>query len=350
MPLKLILPPSVLGKLRILYLSIAILTSVFIITVCSVDTETTSNSLTVYSGRSEKLIGPLIKLFEEDTGMDVSVKYAKTSEIAATLLEEGQYSPASVFLSQEPGGLEAVSKLLSPLPNNITSVVPEWASSYDNKWVGITGRARVVVYNNEALSSKDLPSSIIDFTDPKWKGRIGWAPTNASFQTMITAMRHVWGENETKKWLIGIQNNEPKTYPKNTPTVAAAATGEIHVGFVNHYYLHRFINEEGLDFTARNHHLNSGGPGALVMISGAGILKTTDNENGAKKFVEFLLSKAAQQYFANEIMEYPLIEEVKPHPRLVDIFNLNTVPEIPMDALVDIKGTQSLLRELGILF
>ena len=356
MPLDLIWPPNVLRRLRILYMSIAILASAFIITVCSVDTETTKannstpGTIAVYSGRSESLIGPIIEKFEAVSGIDVSVKYAKTGEIAATLLEEGQYSPASVFLSQEPGGLEAVSGLLSPLPNNLTTLVPDWASSYENKWVGITGRVRVVVYNTEVLASEELPSSMLGFTDPKWKGRIGWAPTNASFQTMITAMRDAWGVTKTKEWLIGIQNNKPKTYPNNTPIVAAAASGEIDVGFVNHYYVHRFINEEGLDFPARNHHLDSGGPGALVMISGAGILKTTDNRTSAEKFVEFLLSKTAQQYFANETMEYPLIEDVKVHPQLVDIFDLNNIPQIPMDSLSDIKGTQGLLRELGILF
>ena len=155
-----------------------------------------------------------------------------------------------------------------------------------------------MVYNTETLSDGDLPASILEFTDPKWKGRIGWAPTNASFQTMVTSMRVIWGEERTREWLQGIQANRPNAYFKNTPIVAATASGEIDVGFVNHYYLHRFIQEDGEEFGARNHYLADGGPGSLVMVAGAGILETAEKRENAERFLRFMLSKVAQQYFA----------------------------------------------------
>ena len=220
--------------------------------------------LVVYSGRKESLVAPIIEQFASATGIDVQVKYGKTGAIAATILEEGGNSPADVFFAQDPGGLGAIAKagMFQKIDTDTLNKVPTWAKSKEAQWVGLSGRARTVVYSTKNnISPEDLPASLEGFTDPKWKGRIGWPPTNGSFQAMVTAMRVQWGEEKTRTWLKGIISNEPKVYPKNTPTVAAAGAGEIDVGFVNHYYLHRFIAEEGEGFGARNHHLNSGDVG-----------------------------------------------------------------------------------------
>ena len=189
---------------------------------------------------------------------------------------------------------------------------------------------------------------MLGFTDPKWKGRIGWAPTNASFQAMVTAMRVLWGEDRTEEWIEGIKANDPKLYPKNTPQVAAAAAGEIDVGFVNHYYLHRFIAEDGEDFLARNHYMRSGGPGSLVMVAGAGLLETAENRDNGLKFLRFMLSKVAQQYFAGQTFEYPLVDGVKVNRLLVPLGQIGQ-PEIDMVSLADLRGTQDLLRRLDVL-
>ena len=305
-------------------------------------------SLVVYSGRSESLVGPVIEQFTEATGIDVQVKYGSTFEIAATLLEEGQNSPADVFFAQDPGGLGAVPELLAPLPEDVILKVPEWARSQDGTWVGISGRARVIVYSAELVNEDELPTSVKDLTDPRWKGRIGWPPTNASFRTMVTAMRLLWGEDETRQWLLDMQANEPGIFPKNTPIVAAAGAGEIAVGLVNHYYLHRFIQEEGDDFAARNLFLKNGGPDSLVMVAGAGILNTSENRQNAEAFMRFMLSKVAQQYFAGQTFEYPLVEGVKTHRLLPSIDTLNG-PDIDLSTLSDLQGTDALLRETGVI-
>ena len=304
--------------------------------------------LVVYSGRSTSLVDPIIQQFAEVTGIDVKVKYATTSQLAATLLEEGRNSPADVFFAQDPGGLGAVEEMLAVLPDSILDQVPDWAHSPQGRWVGISGRARTVVYNTDRLTEADLPDDMLGFTDPKWKGRIGWAPTNASFQTMVTAMRAVWGENKTRMWLQGIQANEPAIYPKNTPQVAAAAAGEIDVGFVNHYYLFRFLAEEGEDFAARNYHPRAGGPGSIIMVAGAGILTTAENRTNAERFLNFMLSTLGQQYFASQTFEYPLVDDVKTQRVLVAISEINA-PQIPLSGLADLAGTQNLLRETGVL-
>ena len=270
-----------------------------------VQVEKTYDTLVIYSGRGESLIGPVIQQFSEATGIPVEVKYGKTGALAATLLEEGSKSPADIYFAQDPGGLGSVNAILSSLSEEIISLGPSWANSPDDKWVGISGRGRVVVYNNEAIKdpTTQLPDNIYDFVDPKWKDKIGWAPTNGSFQAMITGMRVIWGEDKTEQWLEGIMSNNPKVYAKNTPTVAATAAGEVEVGFVNHYYLHRFMAEEGETFAARNYFLPGGGPGSIVLVAGAGILDVSDNKDAAEAFLKFMLSPATQGYFANQTYE-----------------------------------------------
>ena len=307
-----------------------------------------TGSLTIYSGRSESLIGPIIQQFGKATGVKVLVKYAGTSQLAATLLEEGDQSPADVFFAQNPSGLGAVEKLLAKLPDDLLAQVPDWARSPNGNWVGLSGRARTVVYNTERLTEADLPDNIFDFVDPKWRGRIGWAPTNASFQTMVTGMRAIWGEDKTRTWLEDIQANDPLVYPKNTPIVAATASGEIDVGFVNHYYLHRFLIEEGESFQARNYHFRSGGPGSIIMVAGAGILVNSKNRDTGERFLKYMLSPVAQQYFASETFEYPLIAGVETQRGLLPISAI-AHPDIPLKQLADLQGTQALIRDTGIL-
>ena len=307
-----------------------------------------TESLTVYSGRSESLVGPIIQQFGEATGINVSVKYAGTSELAATLREEGSNTPADLFFAQDPGGLAVVSDMLAPLPPDLLGKVPEWARAPDSKWVGLSGRARVVVYNTDRLTEADLPDDIFDFTDPKWHGRIGVPPTNASFQTMVTGMRSEWGEERTRLWLEGIHANEARIYENNTSIVAAVAAGEIDVGFVNHYYLHRFLEEEGDGFTARNYHPRAGGPGAIVMVAGAGVLTASENQETAHKFLEFMLSPVAQQYFASSTFEYPLVDGVRTARGLVPMAEINN-PNATVQELADLTGSQNMMRQVGIL-
>lgn len=311
-----------------------------------------TDHLVIYSGRSEELIQPLIDQFAELTGIQVEVVYGDTAEMAANLLEEGEDSPADLFYAADPSGLGTIEDLgmLVPLPEEILSKVPPQFSSDNGEWVGVSGRARVVVYNPDVLSETELPEDLWGFTEPKWKGRIGWAPTNGSFQAMVTVMRASWGEKETADWLEAIQANEPVTYEKNTPIVAAVAAGEVDVGFVNHYYLYRFINEEGEAFAARNYFLPGGGPGSLIMVSGVGILGTAQNVANAEKFISYLLSIPNQQYFASQTFEYPLVDSVNIHPLLQPLTEIDqNAIDIPASAMSDLLGTAVLLEEVQIM-
>lgn len=304
--------------------------------------------LVVYSGRKESLIGPLIERFEEESGIVVEMRWGDTAPLAATLLEEGEASPADVFFAQDPGGLGAVEELLAPLPDEILSRVPAAFRDPAGRWVGVSGRSRVLVYNRETVPEAELPEQLEDLTAPRWRGRVGWAPTNASFQAMVTAMRRLWGEEKTRRWLEDMQANDPTAYESNAPVVAAVGAGEVELGLVNHYYLQRFLLEEGEDFPARNHYMQGGGPGSLVLVSGAGILARSAHRTQAERFIAFLLSDAAQQFLAEESWEYPVASGQAAPADLPDLAELKS-PAIPLADLADLEGTLALLRETGVL-
>lgn len=307
-------------------------------------------TLTVYSGREEEIVEPLFELFEEETGISVEVRYGDSAELAATLAEEGDSSPADVFFAQDAGSLGAVAEegLLAELPQRILDRVDSRFRDPDGRWVGTSGRVRVVAYNTEALSETDLPSSIRDFTDPRWKGKIGFPPTNASFQAFVSAMRLTRGEEETRAWLEGIKSNEPKLYEKNSQVLEALATGEIEVGFVNHYYLF-LLKEEQPDAPVANHYLGAGDPGALVNVAGVGVLASSEDAEATERFVEFLLSDEGQRFYAEraEESEYPLVEGIPPREGLPPLESLQG-PDISLGGLgSELEATLELLNEVG---
>lgn len=304
--------------------------------------------LVVYCGRGEELIRPLIERFEKDTGIDVSIRYAGTAELAATLLEEGRNSPADVFFAQDAGALGALHKqgALAPLPADVLEQVNARFRSPDGAWVGISGRARVLVYNPSAVPADELPADLSALTDPRWKGRIGWAPENGSFQSFITALRIREGDEKALAWLKAMQANQPRVYGKNSAIVAAVAAGEIDAGLVNHYYLYS-ARRTNPDLNARNHYFPGNGAGSLVNVAGVGQLATARNRAAAETFIRYLLTPEAQSYFATETSEYPLIEGVSIASDLTPLERI-AAPDIDLNRLDDLEGTLSLIRQAGV--
>ncbi len=312
------------------------------------DADGETGTVTVYSGRGEDLVGPLLELFEEETGIDTEVRYGDSAEMLLLIQEEGDNSPADVYYSQGAGFLGELSSTgaLMPLPSETVDRVPASLASPSGDWVGLSGRARTVVYNTDELAEDDVPDSIFDFTDPQWQGRVGYAPTNASFQDFVTALRFLEGEEATRTWLEGIVANAVP-FEGNTPIVEAVAAGEISVGLVNHYYLYRFLAEDP-DYPAANKFYPATDPGSLVNIAGAGVLATTDESAGALALIEFLLSPIAQEYFATQTFEIPVIDGVEVPEGLPTVGSVN-LPEFDLNQLLDLQGTVDLLIEVGAL-
>lgn len=312
---------------------------------------TIGGSLTVYSGRSESLIGPLMDQVQSALGLDVRVRYGDTAELAAAILEEGERSPADLFFAQDAGALGAVARegRFIELDAEILERVEPRFRSPQGLWVGISGRARTVVYNTDQLSEADIPASILDFAnDERWRDRLGWAPTNGSFQAFVTALRVLRGDDAARSWLEELKNLGTRTYENNTAIVRATIAGEILAGFVNHYYLVREESQAGQDLPAENYFYRNGDPGALINVAGVGILASGRNQEQAKALVDYLLTPEAQQYFAEQTFEYPLIEGVPASPKLLPLEEIQT-PDIDLSDLDDLQGTLALLQEVGLL-
>jgi iron(III) transport system substrate-binding protein len=304
------------------------------------------DTLTVYSRDRDS---DLFERFERETGVKVRARWGNPDELAEQVIEEGADSPADVFYAPLSDGLGLLSAAgqLAPLSEEQLDRVPEAYRSPDGTWVGTSGRALVVVYNTDQLSEDDLPDSILGFTDPAWRGRIGWDPSNRALQGAITALRRLEGEDKTRAWLEGIQANAPAVFDGPRPIITAVAAGKIiEVGFANHFYL----DDLQADGDARNvaAKFYGGDPGGLLNVAGVGIIEGTDNEAAANAFVDFLLSKKAQQYFAEVNLEIPLVEGVEP-PEGTPTADELIVPGLDVRQLEDLQGTRELLREVGII-
>lgn len=304
--------------------------------------------ITLYSGRAEPLVDPLIRQFERETGIKVNVRYAGSAPLAATIQEEGDATPADVFWSQDPGPLGALSPRFAQLPSGTLGLVENAGfKAADGRWVGLSGRVRVAVYNPDRVQPAQLPNSLQGLTNPTWRNRVGWVPTNGSFQIMLTAMRSLQGEDVARKWIEDMKNNGARAYGANPAALEAVAAGEVDVALINHYYL-LAARRSTPNIKAENHYTsNPQDPGALVMVSGVGILSTSKNRPAAERFVDYMLSTPAQQYFATETAEYPVVRGVIPPAALLPLDQL-LGPRVDFARLADLQGTLGLLRQAGV--
>jgi iron(III) transport system substrate-binding protein len=292
------------------------------------------DELTIYSGRELDLIQPILEQFAEESGIDIAVRDGTTADLALQIDNEGDRSPADVFLSQSPGAVSFLDERgrLAPLPQSILDQVPADDRADDGSWVGVTGRVRTLVYNTDLVDEADLPGSVLDLTDPRYADMLGVAPTNASFQDFITGMRSELGDDEAQAWLEGIVANDPTTYPNNVSILDAVNRGEVAMGLINHYYWFE-AGVDDPDQPSALHFFDDGDLGSMLLVTAASVLDTTDQPEEAQQLVEFLLSADAQRYFAEETLEYPLAAGVEPVEGL-----------FPLDEIVSVRLD---LQELG---
>ncbi|HEV2757370.1 MAG TPA: extracellular solute-binding protein [Actinomycetota bacterium] len=306
-------------------------------------------ALTIYSGRDEALVGPLLEDFAEETGIDIDVKYGDSGDLALLIAEEGDASPADVFLSQSPGPAEFLQQegRLGAIPGEARDLVPPEWQGRDGEWVGVTARQRVLVYNTEMVAEEDLPESVFDLVRPEYEAAVAVAPTNASFQDFVTAMRATEGDAAARDWLEGMAANRSPAYADNSSIVAAVGRGEIPMGLVNHYYNYRAL-EEDPDAPSANYVFPSGDLGSLLIASTVSVLGSADDAERANRFVEFLLTEDAQEYFSEETFEYPLAEGAAAAAELPPL-DEDAGLVVELSELGDLRTTAQMIEDSGLL-
>jgi iron(III) transport system substrate-binding protein len=310
-----------------------------------------TDGIVIYSGRAESLVAPLFEEFTAETGIPVSVRYGDTAELAAQLLEEGDRTPAQVYFAQDAGALGAVAAagLFAPLPSAALDRVPADYRGADGTWTGVTGRARVIAYDSNQVEAADVPTSVFELTDPKWKGQVAIAPTNASFQSFVTAMRISQGDEVTKQWLEGLVANDVKRYEKNGQILEAVNAGQVQLGLINNYYWYQLAAELGAEnMRAQLGFTTPGDPGSLVNVAGVGILANAADNPAAATLVEWLLSDPIQEWFVSNTFEYPMVPGVAAADGLPPLDSLSG-PDAPLADLADLPGTLSMLEDVGLL-
>ncbi len=303
-------------------------------------------NLTVYSGRSKSLVDPVVERFSAATGIKVEIRYGDTAEMAVALMEEGEQSRADIFWAQDAGALGAVAQagLLAPLPDSLLRYV---GSKYIGKgatWVATSGRARTLAFSADRVNADELPSSVFNLTSPEYRGRVGWAPTNGSFQAFVTAMRVVHGDEQARQWLTDMKANDTAAFPKNTAILQGIANGDVDFGLPNHYYLFRFKTEDP-DFPVEQTSFVAGDIGNLVNVAGIAIVTHTNSASAAARFISYVLDTETQQYFADQTFEYPVAHSSGNRSLPAD----SLVPAVALDDLLDLEQTLDLLREVGLL-
>ena len=306
-------------------------------------------TVTVYSGRTENLIGPILEDFTEATGIEVEVRYGKSVDLALLIDEEGDRSPADLFISQSPGavGLLAGEGHLRPIDRDVLQAVPEEFRNAGGLWVGMSGRVRVIVYNRDLVDPAELPSSVFELTDERFRGRVGVAPTDSSFQDFVTAMREVHGDEVALEWLEGLAANDARTYANNTAIVQAVGRGDVPMGLVNHYYNLR-AKAEDPGVASENYYFPDRDIGSLLIVTAIGVLSTSDAPELADRLVEFMLGEEAQRFYGEQTFEYPLAAGVAPSSVLPALSSIG-VATYDFDRLGGgLERTKELIDESGL--
>lgn len=281
--------------------------------------------LTIYSAQHENLTEAWAKAFQDKTGIKVQIRYGSDSSMAAQIVQEGDKSPADVFLTENSPAMTTVQNagLLSPIDaSTIAQVGPSYAPS-THQWVGIAARSTVLVYNPSKITESELPASIMDLQDPKWKGKWGAAAGGADFQAIVSAILETQGEAKTSAWLKGLKDGA-QIYQNNIAVMKAVNAGQVPVGIMYHYYWYRdqALTKAGSKNTKLLYFRHQD-PGAFVSISGGAVLKSSQHAANAQKFLAFVTSTQGQTMLAtSDAKEYAVGKGVASDPALEPLDSL----------------------------
>ena len=310
-------------------------------------------TLTLYNGQHEQTTDALVSAFEKQTGVKVKVRSDDEDVLAQQIEQEGSHSPADVFYTENTPPLVRLDQmhLLSPIGAATLADVPKADSAADASWIGVSARVSELVYNTTALKPADLPTSILDLADPRWKGKLDIAPSETDFQPLVTAVAADKGEAAAVTWLKALKANAGQHQdPDNETLVANVNKGTTQIGVINHYYWYRLTAEDGAAGThSALQTFAAGDDGYLLDVSGAAVLKSSKHQAAAQALVQFLVSAQGQQVLANgDSYEYPLGTGVAPNPKLPPFAQLKP-KAFDLEQIGDGSKAVRLLQQAGLL-
>ena len=307
-------------------------------------------ALQIYSSQHDNVTKAWADAFTEETGTKTQVRAGQDSSMGHQIVEEGDASPADVFLTENSPAMTLVEEagLLAPVKKSTTKLVQADRRPSSNDWLPIAARSTVLVYNTDEVSEKDLPTSLMDLQDPEYKDQWGAGATGADFQAIVAGMLAEEGEKKTADWLDGLKDNA-RIYQNNIATMKAVNSGEVPMGVIYHYYWYRDQAEtkEGTENT-KLHYFKNEDPGAFVSLSAGGVLKSADHPKKAQEFLAFVLSPEGQQVLEDSgSMEYAVATGVESDPALPALDTLEAPPVDPFT--LDSEKVTQLMTDAGIL-
>ncbi len=337
------------GKLPIL--SSLLMIAAMSLAACGSGSPNGASTITLYNGQHEQTTAMLVSAFEKQTGIKVNVRTAGEDVLGNQIVQEGSSSPADVFYAENTPVLENLREkgLLAQVAPATLAAVPSRYNSPAGNWVGVSLRTTALVYNTAQLTAAQLPRTVLELAQPRWKGKLALAPSETDFQPLITAIALRDGTAAAESWLGGIKANS-EIYPDNETVIAQVNNGQSAVGLIDHYYWYRLRDEVGQSgLHSALYYYTPGDLGALVNVSGATVLKSSSHQSDAQAFLAFLVSPTGQQIIAHShSYEYPLRPGVSPAAVLPPLQTLHPAV-LPLSSLGDGRAALELEQKLGLL-
>lgn len=334
-------------------MALAGVVSALVLSACGGGSSAAGPSITLYNGQHVQTTEALVTAFEQKTGIHVNVRSDDEDVFANQIVQEGDRSPADVFYTENSPALEFLQGrgLLAPLPSSTLAAIPSKYDSPRGDWVGVTARVSVLVYNTNLLKPDQLPTSVMQLAQPKWNGKLALAAGETDFQPIVTSIVQAHGRAAALAWLQAVKANAAShVYPDNETITNMVNQGQVAIGIINHYYWYR----ERYDVGASKLHsaiayFAPDDPGYVIDVSGAAVLKSSQHQAEAQKFVAFLVSRQGQEIIAHsQSWEYPLASGVAAAPGLRPFDTLHPAP-VSIAQLGDGSAAIALLQEAQLL-
>jgi iron(III) transport system substrate-binding protein len=294
---------------------------------CGSSSSGSGQSITLYNGQHEQTTDSLVEGFEKQTGIKVNVRNDDEDTLVDEIVTEGSHSPADVVYTENSPPLQYLQNkgLLAPVNAATLAHTPSKWNSPQGEWLGVSARVSVLIYNPSLISASQLPRSVTELASPGYSGKLAFAAGETDFQPIVTSYARTYGEAATLKWLEAIKSNAGShVYPDNETIADEVNRGAVAFGVVNQYYWYRMRAELGAsNVPSKIAYFAPHDAGYVLDISSVGVLKSSQHQADAQKFLAFLVSKQGQEIIAHSIsFEYPIASGVS-----------TTAPETPLDQL-----------------